>query len=285
MKIEKEDINKVLMVTIATIIYTIGFNTFVSSGNLFPGGFAGLSRLISRILFEFTNINISFGFIYFTLNILLTIGVFKYIGKKFLALSILWFTLTSIFTNIFPAISLTSDMLLISVFGGILNGLAIGIALRNNASSGGTDFIAIVASMKYNKPTWNYVMCLNAIILIVAGFLFGWNQALYSIIFQFCSTQVINTLHKRYKLSNLFIITEKPEEVSKAIFKQFRHGITKIDAEGEFKHHKNNLLFMTINTYQLKGVVEAIKQVDPKVFISVSSCDQIVGNYYQKPLD
>ena len=164
MKIEKEDINKVLMVTIATIIYTIGFNTFVSSGNLFPGGFAGLSRLISRILFEFTNINISFGYIYFTLNILLTIVVFKYIGKKFLALSILWFTLTSIFTNIFPAISLTSDMLLISVFGGILNGLAIGIALRNNASSGGTDFIAIVASMKYNKPTWNYVMCLNAII-------------------------------------------------------------------------------------------------------------------------
>ena len=73
MKIEKEDINKVLMVTIATIIYTIGFNTFVSSGNLFPGGFAGLSRLISRILFEFTNINISFGYIYFTLNILLTI--------------------------------------------------------------------------------------------------------------------------------------------------------------------------------------------------------------------
>ena len=108
---------------------------------------------------------------------------------------------------------------------------------------------------------------------------------MYSIIFQFCRTQVINTLHKRYKLSNLFIITEKPEEVSKAIFKQFRHVITTIYAEGEFKHHKINLLFLTINTYQLKGVVEAIKQVDPKVFISVSSCDQIVGNYYQKPLD
>lgn len=285
MKIEKEDITKILMVIISALIYTVGFNTFVSSGNLFPGGFAGLSRLISRVLMEFIKVDISFGYIYFTLNILLTILVFKYIGKKFLALSILWYTLTSILTNIFPVISLTSDMLLISVFGGIMNGIAIGLALRNNASSGGTDFIAVVASMKYNKPTWNYVMFFNAIILVIAGYLFGWNQALYSIIFQFCSTQVINTLHKRYKLSNLFIITDKPEEVSTAIFKQFRHGITKINAEGEFKHQKNNLLFMTINTYQLKGVIEAIKEVDPKVFISFSSCEGIIGNYYQKPLD
>lgn len=281
----KEDYKKLFMVIFSALIYTVAMNTFVTSGNLFPGGFAGMSRIISLILSSYFNVNVEFGYIFFILNALVTILVYKKLGRKFLILTVIWYSLTSLLTAYCPKITITEDLLLIAVFGGILNGLAVGIALKNDASSGGTDFIAIVASMKYNKPTWNYVMVFNGLILCVAGLLFGWNQALYSIIFQFVSTQVINTLHQRYKLSNLFIITEKPEEVSKAIFKEFRHGITKINGIGEYSHKEKSLLFMTINTYQLKGVTEIIKSVDDHVFISISASNGIVGNYYQKPIE
>lgn len=285
MKFTKDFFLKITVVIISALIYTFAMNTFIAGGNLFPGGFSGIARISNAILSTFFDINISFGTIFFTLNLIITLLVYKYIGKKFLFYTVVWYTLTSFLTNIFPEATITSDILLISVFGGILNGLAMGMVLSIGASSGGTDFIAIVASMKYNKPTWNYVMIFNGFILCIAGVLFGWNQALYSIIFQYVSTQVINVLHKRYKLSNMFIITEHPEEVSQAIFNSFRHGITRLDGVGEYSHNKKSLLFMTINTYQLKGIVDVVKMVDNKSFISISSCDEIVGNYYQKPIE
>lgn len=274
-----------VLIIFSSAVYAFGMDTFVKSGNLFPGGFAGISRLISQITIDFTSFPISFSFVYFTLNAITTIFVWKRIGHKFIKLSILWYTLTSLFTAVFPCIAITEDPLLIAVFGGLLNGLAIGLALQNNASSGGFDFIAIVFSIKYNMPTWHYVMMANACILVIAGLVFGWNDALYSIIFQFVSTQVVTTMHQRYKLTRVDVVTNKPDEICSEVFHTVRHGITKVPCEGAFTNQKRSLLLMTINTYQLKEVVKAIKEVDAHAFITVSSVERIVGNYYQKPLD
>ncbi len=274
-----------VMIIVSSAIYAFGIDTFVKSGNLFPGGFAGISRLISEITIQFTNVPISFSFVYFTLNTITTIVVWKKIGHKFIKLSILWYTLTSLFTALFVQIPITQDPLLVAVFGGLLNGVAIGIALQNNASSGGFDFIAIVFSMKYNMPMWRYVMMANAMILVIAGLIFGWNDALYSIIFQFVSTQVVSTMHQRYKLTRVEVVTNQPEEICSQVFHTVRHGITKVPCEGGFTHQSRWLLLMTINTYQLKEVIQAIKGVDPCAFVTVSSVEKIIGNYYQKPLD
>lgn len=281
----KKDLKTLFAVIFSALLYSINMKIFVESGNLFPGGFAGTSRIISQAVKMFLNYNLPFGVIYFSMNLIATFFVFKYIGKRFAIFSIIQFSLTSFFTTMLPDFPITNDILLISVFGGILGGVAISIALRNDASSGGTDFLAIYASSRYNAPTWNYVMYFNASILILAGLLFGWNQALYSIVYQFCTTQVIQTLHRRYKLNQLLIVTEKPEEVSNEIFKTCRHGITKLDAEGEYSHTKKNMLYMTCNSYQVNDIINSAKRIDPKVFINVSHVERIVGNYYQKPLE
>jgi uncharacterized membrane-anchored protein YitT (DUF2179 family) len=281
----KNFIRTITIVIFSSLIYSISMNAFVDAGNLFPGGFSGICLLITRGLSTFMGINVSFSVLYFSLNILVTILVFKYVGKMFITYSILWFTCTSIFTSILPIYPLTQDQLLITVFGGILSGLGMAIALRNNASSGGVDFIAIYASSRFNVSTWNYVFIFNSFILLIAGVLFGWTQALYSIIFQFCSTQMINELHTRYKLKNLFIITSTPDEVCEAIFRNTRHGITKMRAEGAYSHSPRCFLFMTINAYQVNEVVDSILLADPKAFINVANSERIVGNYYQKPLD
>lgn len=128
-------------------------------------------------------------------------------------------------------------------------------------------------------------MMVNAAILIIAGILFSWEQSLYSIIYQFCSNQTVKTLHKRYKLKSLFIVTEHPEEVSQAIFKTCRHGITKINAEGMYSRVDKSLLYMTANDYQVHDIVRSVKATDPKVFITIMKSDEIVGNYYQVPFD
>ncbi len=194
----KKDCKTLIAVIISAFVYALAMKAFVETGNLFPGGFAGLSRMFSMSLSKFGGITIPFSVFYFLLNIPPTLLVYKYVGHRFTIFSVLQYSLTSLFTELLPTFPITSDMLLIAVFGGILGGLAISIALRADASSGGTDFIAIYASTKYNAPTWSYVMYFNAAMLVLAGILFGWEQALYSIIYQFCSTQVVQTMPSRH---------------------------------------------------------------------------------------
>lgn len=270
---------------LSAFLYALNYKIFVSNGNLFPSGFAGIARILSISASQFGNFYLPFGIVYWLLNGSVTFLVFKYIGKKFTFYSILQFSLSSIIILLLPNFVITHDILLIAVFGGIFNGIAISIALLNGGSSGGFDFIAIYTSSKYKFSTWDYIMYVNAIILILAGILFGWNVALYSIIYQFCTTEVIKNLHNRYKLNSLVIVTTKDVEVSQAIFQQCRHGITKMDAVGEYSETERQVLYMVCNNYQLNNILKAIRDVDNSAFISVSTVDKLVGNYYQVPLD
>jgi len=285
MKFNRKDWLYLAGVTISAIIYSFGMNTFVKSGNLFPGGYAGISRLISLLLEEHLHISLSFSVIYFSLNIITTLIVWKNIGHKFVLYSVIWYTETSLLTQVLVLPQITRDPLLISVFGGVVNGIAVGIALRSNASSGGTDFIAVDLAARYNMPTWNYLFVLNAAVLVIAGLNFGWERALYSMIFQYVSKELVNTLHQRYKLKRIHIVTDKPEEVSQAIFAICKHGITRVPCMGEYSHKEHFMLLVTINAYQKTDVINAVRSVDPAAFISINTVEKIVGNYYQAPLE
>ncbi len=285
MKFTKNDLKTLLFVSLSSLFYAFAMKAFVEAGNFYPGGVAGLSRLISNALSTFFNIKISFSIFYMTMNGILAILVYEFVGKKFTIFSVVQFTLTSLFVDILPAFPLTDDLLLIAVFGGILGGFGVSIALRADASTGGTDFVAIYFSNKYHISTWNYVMGFNVCMLLVVGFIFSWEQALYSIIYQFCSTQVVQTLHNRYKLNTLFIVTKFPDEVSEAAFKTCRHGITRLNGEGAYSHSDVSLLIMTANAFQIEELCRSIKATDAKAFITINKTERIVGNYYQKPLE
>lgn len=280
-----KDLQYIAAIIVSALLYSFTMNTFIQSGNLFPGGFSGLSRLISMICETYLHFSVSFSVIYFALNVFVTLFVLNKLGRKFIIYSVLWYTLTSVFTASFKFSPITHEPLLIAVFGGLLNGIAMGIALRNNASSGGTDFLAIYLSMKTNQSSWNTILICNGVILTIAGMLFGWNAALYSIIFQFVSTQVVNQIHSRFKLSTLQIVTNMPDEVCHALFSIVRHGITRIRCEGAYTEKEHWLLLTTVNTYQLKDIIEVVKKKDPHAFMAISHSEKIVGNYYQKPLD
>lgn len=281
----KKDIKILIVVLLSALIYALNVEIFVEGASLYPGGFSGISMLISRVLETFLNFNLPFGYIYILLNITVSIMVYKSVGRKFMLFSIIHFIATSLFTILLPSIPITNDILLVSVFGGIFNGIAISMALRVNASSGGTDFVAIYISNKYRIQTWNYVMYFNAVILVIAGLIFGFDKSLYSIIFQFCSTQVVSSFHKRYKLSQLIIITDKAEEVSKVILNNFRHGITRLDGEGVYSHTPKSVLIITCGAFQVSDIVRHAKKADDHIFVTINNVEKVIGNYYQLPLE
>ena len=191
----------------------------------------------------------------------------------------------SLLASFFKPIIQIDDILLMSIFGGIINGFGVGIALCHNASTGGTDFISILLSSKLKKSTWNILFCFNCLLIVATGIIYDWERALYSIIFQFCSTQVINRMHKRYTSQTITIITSIPDEVSRNIFSTIRHGITKLEAKGAYKNTKTTMLYTVVNAYQTDSVIEAILSVDPKAFINIQDTKTVIGNYYQVPLD
>lgn len=285
MHFSKKDIPNIAAIVVSALIYACGFNVFVRSGNLFPGGFAGMSRLLSMVLEDWFAIHISFSIIYFALNFLVTILVVRKTGHKFILYSVLWYSLSSLFTGMIKLPMITQDPLLISVFGGLVNGFAIGMALRYDASSGGTDFLAIDLSIRLNRPTWNYIFAFNAAVLFMAGFLYGWERALYSIIFQYVSKEVVNMMHERYKITRIQVVTDHADEICSEVFRICRHGITKLKCVGAYSNREHELLMMSVNNNQLKDVEEVILRIDPHAFMSLTHVDRIIGNYYQKPME
>jgi len=281
----KKNIKTTLVIIFSAFLSAITINVFVYSGEFFPGGFSGISVLINRSLIQYTGIDVPYGLLYVLMNILPTILVYKYVGKRFTTFSILQYGLVSLFTLILPVVKLDYDIILITIFGGIFSGISVVLSLMQNASGGGTDFIAIYASNRYRKPIFNYILYANMGILSIAGLLFGWEKALYSIIYQYVSTQVIESRYQRYKFSTLHMITNHPEEVSQAIFKNTRHGITKMEAQGMYSKSDKSVLYMVVNAFEVNDVVTAAKEADPKIFITISKADKIVGNYYLKPME
>ncbi len=124
---------------------------------------------------------------------------------------------------------LFDDMLLNIIFGGFLYGIMTVIALKGNASTGGTDFIALYVSNKLGRSIWSYVFVFNAGLLLIFGYMFGWEYAGYSILFQFISTKTIDSFYHRYERMTMQITTSCPEVVIRAYVKEYRHGISRVD--------------------------------------------------------
>ena len=279
----KSELKMFIALTLAAAIIAFNLKSFVNTGGLFPGGFSGLSLLIQQIFSKFLHISVPFSALYIPLNLIPAYIGFKYIGKKFTIYSFYLVFLSSFLTDIFQAVTITYDILLIAIFGGLINGTAISIALISGASGGGTDFIAIYFSEKKGIDVWNYILMANAVILITAGILFGFDKALYSIIFQFTSTQVLQTMFKRYQKDTLFIITDQPTAVYGKIRELTNHDATLIEGSGCYEGADRHILYSVIGREQVDKVIAAIKEIDGHAFINVINTEQINGRFYRTP--
>lgn len=276
---------RLFVVVIASILFAWNLCCFAKTANLFPGGFSGLSLLLQEIIFNFLHIRIPYTIFNIVLNLFPIYIAFKYIGKKFTLYSILTIFLSSIFVDILPQYIFTQDILLVSVFGGLINGFAISLCLNVGATTGGTDFISIFLSQQKGIDAWNYILLGNAIMLIIAGALFGWPIALYSIIYQFCSTQIIQMLYKRYKKETLFIISDKSDKIYYAIKELTNHDATLFKGIGCYEEKEKTLIYSVINAESKRQLIPLIRSIDPHAFINIVKTEELSGRFHNIPND
>jgi len=272
----------IIKVIIAGIIMGANTKLFAKAAGLYPGGATGLSLLIQSMFHTFGNIKIPFSLINLILNAVPVYIGFRYIGKRFTARSLLMILISSFVTDAVPLRPITHDIVLLSIFGGIINGFAIGIALRAESTSGGTDFIAIYFSEKKGVDTFNMVLVFNICVLVTAGIFYGFDKALYSIIYQYCSTQMIHFLYKTFMKQTLLIVTDKANEVCRAIYKESHHGATILQSEGSYLHEEKEMVYSVISKAESKKVADVIKKVDPEAFINAIPTTDIRGKFFYR---
>lgn len=279
----KKDGKRIVIICLASALMALNIKTFVHAGGLYPGGATGLTILIQSIGISFFGITIPYTIVNLLLNVVPIYIGFRFIGKKFTLYSCLSIVVTSILTDIIPEIAVTYDILLISIFGGIVSGFAISMCLSMNATTGGTDFISIFLSEKKGMDAWNFILAFNVIIIMIAGLLFGFDKALYSIIYQYASTQMLHMLYKRYQKQTLFIVTNKSSEVCEAINTVSMHGATILSGEGSYEHQKRKMVYSVVSREESKDVVNAVKKADSAAFVNAIRTEELFGRFYYRP--
>ena len=298
----KAEVVKYLVLTFAALVMALDYRTFVEWGNLYPGGAVGLAMLVQRVSQSICdsfglNVNVPFSPINIALNAIPVWIGFKYIGKKFTLQSLYVIFMSGFLADLVPVDAIQAaipaadlarfqnDPFLTSLFGGIVFGFGIALCLRCNATSGGTDFIAIYLSERKGRETWNLILAFNAMVLLAGGFKSGWTSALYSIIYQFVYIQVVHLMYRTYQYQTLIIITTKPKKVCEAIYRISHHGATLIEGKGAFSGDAKSVVMSVVAADDTTRIYALCKSIDANAFINTLSTSRVIGRFYLRPRD
>lgn len=268
---------RIVTVIFGSLLLAISLNFFLIDANVYASGFTGAAQLISSVFSDLLGIEISTGILLFALNIpVLILGWFK-VGRGFTVYSIISVIFTTLFLEILPILSVTDDIILNAVVGGVIGGAGVGMVLKLGASTGGMDIVAMILSRMRDKPIGTYFLILNGIIIAMAGILNEPENALYTMLTLYITTLVIDALHTRHEKVTAMIVTNKAEALQHAIHEKMIRGITILPAKGAYTGADVNMLYLVITRYELYDLEQIIKETDPHAFTNIIQTAGIFG--------
>lgn len=264
-----------MLVLIGSLLIAVAFNLFLIPHELLSGGLSGIAMMIGYI----TGTNI--GWLYLILNIPVLVWGWFLLGRRFIALSILNVAASSLFMQLLPIRSVTDDIVLGSVFGGIILGFGTGLSLRYGGSSGGFDIIASIVSKRRDLPVGMLIFLLNGIVILsLVFFKNDWNLALYSLLSIYTAGKVVDIVHVRHVKITAFIITNKTEEMLEKLLKH-RRGVTVLKTRGAYSKEEKDMLMTVRTKYELADLRKMILSIDPKAFVSIVETIGIIGDFHR----
>lgn len=273
-------VNKMVFMVLGSILVSIGLEIFLIPNNIIDGGVIGISIIASYLT------KIPLGVFTFGLNIPFFIIGYKQIGKTF-ALSTIFsvacMSLGTVFLHPIPG--LTNDMLLATVFGGIILGVGVGLIIRNGGSLDGTEIIAILLDKRSAFSIGEIVMFFNLFILGGSGFVFGWDRAMYSLIAYFIAFKVIDvTVEGLEEAKAVVIVSEKNKDISEAIMDRLGRGLTLLDGKGAYKGTPTNVIYVVITRLEIAKLKNIVHGFDEDALVTISSVESYGKKYKKKAI-
>ena len=261
------------IVTLACIVMAFNINYFFLANKLAEGGIAGISLIIHYL----TNIDI--GYLYFILNVPLIILAYMFIGKDFLIKTLFATLVLTIFLKIFGNFrGPIDDILMAAIFGGGINGIAIGIVFYAGGSTGGTDIIAKIINKYYGIAIGKILLTIDFIILSMVAFIFGKVIFMHTLISLLVLAKMVEIIQEGiYSAKGVTIITNKVEELRKKIMEDTGRGITLINAKGAYTQKEIGMIYCVVGKYQLIKVKNIVKEIDPSAFMIVNQVHEVIG--------
>nr|WP_310833276.1 YitT family protein [Paenibacillus typhae] len=253
-----------------------GFNLFLVPHRLLSGGVSGLAMLVGY----FTPFNISLMYLLFNVPLLVA-GWFQ-LGRRFIILSILSVVSTTWLMALIPTVTVASDMLLASVFGGVLVGVGAGISFRMGGSSGGFDILGSIITRYRDFPIGSVLVGLNGLVILAAAYFDNnWNLALASMISIYVSGKVVDLIHVSHIKVTVYIVTTRTEELLEQLL-PLQRGVTKIKTEGAYSHVERDMLMTVTTRYELAELKRIIKTSDPQAFVNIVETVGVMGSFRKR---
>lgn len=268
-----------------SITVAVALNFFWQPGHMYSSGITGFAQLINTLSERFLPLTLSTSEMYFALNLpLLLLAWFK-IGHKFTFFTVMTVILGSLMMHAIQPLNMHVDPLVCAIFGGMINGLGTGFALKNGISTGGLDIIGIIIRRKTGASYGKVSILINLVIIIAAGFVFGWNRALYSALTIFINGRVIDAIYTQHQKLQVTIITEQSQAIVDGIQEKMHRGITIFhDVEGAYSHSEKKVLITVIDRYDMYDILQIVKKSDPYAFMSVTEVERVYGSFKEQEI-
>lgn len=269
---------KIIMVMIGAMIMAVGLELFLVPNQIMDGGIVGISIIMSHLL------SLPLGLFIFVLNIPFIFLGYKQLGKTFAILTGLGITTLSVTTiglhNLEP---FTTDSLLATVFGGIVLGTGVGIVIRYGGSLDGTEILAILFNRKLPFSVGEIVMFMNVIIFSAAGFIFSWQQAMYSIMAYYIASKMIDVVIQGLEESkSIYIISDETDEIGQAIIDRLGRGVTFLHGEGAYTGDDKKVIFTVITRIEESKLKTIVEEIDPHAFLAIGNIAEVSGGRFKK---
>jgi uncharacterized membrane-anchored protein YitT (DUF2179 family) len=269
---------RIIFIIIGAMLMGIGIEEFLVPNNILDGGIVGISIILSHLT------GVKLGVFIFLLNIPFFYIGYKQIGKTFALSTLLGIAVLSVTTILLHDVPVfTEDLLLATVFGGIVLGTGVGIVIRYGGSLDGTEIMAILANKKLPFSVGEIIMFFNVFIFGTAGFVFGWDRAMYSILAYFIAFKTIDIVITGLDESkSAWIISEYHKEIGDAILARLGRGVTYLNGEGAFTGDNKKVIFCVITRLEEAKLKSIIEELDPGAFLAVSNIAEVRGGRFKK---
>ncbi|MCO4096160.1 YitT family protein [Macrococcoides canis] len=274
----KEKSKRFMFITIGAILMAIALELFLVPNKLLDGGIVGISIMVSHFL------KLPIGLFIFILNIPFFYLGYKQIGKTFALSTLYGIGVLSIGTALLhPVPAFADEKFLVTIFGGVILGLGVGLVIRYGGSLDGTEILAILINNKTPFSVGEIVMVINFFIYTVAGFVFTWESAMYSVIAYFIAFKTIDIVQQGLDESkSVWIISDQYEEIGDAINDRLGRGVTYLKGEGAYTGDNKKVIFCVITRLEEFKLKDIVHHYDESAFVAIGNVSEVKGGRFKK---
>lgn len=273
---------KFMFISFGCFVSAVGINAFIVPHRLLSGGVSGIAIIVQYLT------RIPSGYLVITLNIPIFLYGMKELDFDFILFSALGVFLLSLFLILTRDINKTffiKDILLSSIYGGVLNGIGLGIVLKNKGSMGGTDIVAVALKKKLGINISSIAFGINFFIVLAGSLINNIEAGLYTLISMFISSRVFEAILQGFDRKKMvMIITDKTEEISKHILNELGRGVTFLHGEGAYTGDNKKVIYCIITLNQLVKIKSIIFDIDPRAFVTIIDAAEVQGKGFKNTI-